>query len=770
LLLFQLFVAFDDGTVLKWSERLVGFMTPLLLAASLSSLLLTNVPLPAWRLSWVNKAFARIRRFRIEDAEHGVAIHKKNQFAVGQPNFNLMAFWLVFLPGIVLFTTDIHQKLQKAEDRADEDTSETQLAVEYISYHAGWTGTIVLSFFLIPVTRHSILLAAMNWSPVHALRIHVWAGYLAFSLISLHGIMMVAVWFKWAPGPIYQEFIPPKDCWTGTFSKGSYCEWQFYNFTGLIAFIFFAVLWVSSFEWFRRKWYRLFYILHVTFGTLALLSSVWHFEFIGLHLLPSIVYYLASTTPTLVQALASRFRGGVKILQVVELNNAGNCLEVRVSTDPSAQNALSTSHPSQFIKMCVPKISVVWHPFTVYNHPNDKTTLRMMFRPVGPFTKALRSSLLDPTERPITLVDGFYRGSDHCQQALVCHDHVTLVAGGVAVTPFLSMIFAILKELQASAVSETAASKKEQHLLRSLTLVWSCREAGLLSFIKTTYLNDMAHLASAISGFKFKIKIHFTGGKVLNTSISTAAMPQRVSETASGTEEEVTTEDNLEDHQKSESELSSDEELMTGNSLAVLKPNVEVVKHNIVNFETMESSVGNSHTMELARMMPARFASMKWNFPYFTAFSGSVWLGFHIMFSQYDKSKSYRDLSEETWLTILVVVFFVCFGVLVEGSVLLFRKRWPAPRFDDFHVLQTKESMDPMKSTSEDPLKEILESYSGRPSSTDMLADAQLATAPGIFMCGPKAMMHLLRAAAGNENSTLGCLTRYAIYEESFEM
>jgi predicted ferric reductase len=756
----QLFVAINNESVKEWSDSLVGFMTPLLLAASLAALLLTNEPLPTWRLSWVNKTFEYLRRFRIEDAEYGVAIHKKNQFGVGQPDFNLMAFWLVFLPGVLLFSTGVHHCLNYAKEGADEDHSRTQLAVEYISYQAGWVGTVVLSFFLIPVTRHSVLLAAMNWSPVHALRIHVWAGYLAFFFIFLHGIMMVGVWFKWAPGPIYEEFIPPKDCWTGTIPEDSYCIWQFYNFTGLIAFIFFAVLWVSSFEWFRRKWYRLFYVLHVVFGTLALLASVWHFEFIGLYLLPSLLYYLASTMPTLVQALASRYRGGVKILEVVELDDAGSCLEVRISTDPTAQNTLSDAHPSKFIKLCVPKLSVVWHPFTVYNHPNDKTTLRLMFRPIGPFTKALRTSLLDPIERPVTMIDGFYRGSDHCRQALMCHDHVSIVAGGVAVTPFLSMIFTILKELQAFAAK--GMYQQEQPILRSLTLVWSCREAGLLSFIKNTYLNDMALMANGISNFSFKIKIHFTGGKSLNTSMSTAMrLSTAASDSDSKSSEAVTTEDHC------------NENTMIAAMVEDAVHQKKIDDRDVSKIHNANAIARRGHHMELARMMPARFSSIKWNLPYFIAFAGSVWLGFHVMFSQYDYGPSYRELSEEVWVTILLVVFFVCVGALIEASVLLFRKKWPAPRFDDFqviHATQNRMKAIDVSSEAEVNLSSFFESFTGRPSPSDMLADAQLATAPGIFTCGPKEMTQMLRAAAGQENSTFGFLTRYAIYEESFEM
>lgn len=268
--------------------------------------------------------------------------------------------------------------------------------------------------------------------------------------------------------------------------------------------------------------------------------------------------------------------------------------------------------------------------------------MRLLFRPIGPFTKALRSRLLDASERPVTLIDGFYRGHDHCQQALMCHDHVTIVAGGVAITPFLSMIFAIFKELQgySTMLTETEESKKAQPILRSMTLVWSCREAGLLTFIKNSYLNDMAIMASRIPEFAFKIKIHYTGGKSLNTSTTFMQDPS-AEISRSSNEEEVTTEENL------------DEKPATVDT-KVFDDDIANPKEGALPTSKLSSSRG--HTMELARMMPARFSSIKWNIPYFFAFSASVWLAFHIMFSQYDYSEvsSYRDNSELVWVTILV--------------------------------------------------------------------------------------------------------------------
>jgi predicted ferric reductase len=753
-------------------------MTPVLLAASICTLLLTSAVLPARRLTWVNEFFRKLVRFRIMDAEHGVAINKKNQFGVGQPNFDLMSFWLIAIPTTFYFAFNTWTWIRVYA--VDENGARvTEDAVLNASVAAAIAGTICLSFFLIPVSRHSVLLVAMNWSPVHALRIHIWAGYLAYAFFFLHGITIVGMWFKWSPGKVYEEFIPPKECWRGVVSEESRCLWKLYNLTGLVAFVFYTVLWVSSFNWFRRKHYRLFYILHVVFGTLAILASIWHFEFIGLYMLPSLLYYLASTMPTLVQALASRFRGGVNILQIVKLHDAGDCFEVRVSADPTAHAELSSSHPSKFVKLCAPRISAVWHPFTVYNHPDDPATMRMMIRPIGSFTKALRSSLVNPNICPLALINGFYRGSDHCQQALMYHDHVSIITGGVAITPFISMIYSILQELNKTENEDGG----ETPILRSLTLIWSCREHGLLSFVKENYINHMAELSSKIKNLDFNIKIYFTGKDSCAYAVdSTGEMALSDCGTKSSEEgKETFTNPQIESESAVDENQERDD---AGNRTSTIcnatntndASTIEKSDHG--QHETFNCKQGTGHSMELGRMMPARFSRILMNVPYFIAFSTSVWLGFHIMFSTFDYVPSYRDLNEQVYASIVLIAYFFGAGIVVEAVVLLFRKYWSSTNSNDLVVVDASSKrialeehevgVDMEKRSSH--VSDKYQFFTGRPSADDMLTDASLASAPGLFVCGPIGMTQMLRAAAGVENSACKLLTRYAIYEESFEM
>ena len=715
-------------------------MSPLLIVSSLSILVITNTPLPTWRTSWVNKFFATVRRFKPTAAEEGRSIAKKNQFAVGEINFNYVAIFLIVIPSLAYFIATVDRRII-----GEDVTPKRKLST--IANTTAIMGVFALSFFLVPVTRHSILLVAMGWAPIHALRIHVWAGFTAFIFIFIHSILYMVEWFVFIETPVWDQIIPDRECWAWKNPEDGIsraCRNEWYNITGIFALLWFIVLCATSLNWFRRRWYRLFYICHIVFGTAMLLTAVLHWKPLVTYILPSIVYYLAATTPTLIQALASRFRGGVKIVRVVSIPDSGGCTEVRVATNAEA-NASLEREPCLFVKLCVPSISIVWHPFTVYKHPEDPTTVRFLFRPVGPFTKKLRERLLAP-QRPVTVLDGFYPGGDRCGEALQ-HDHVTIAAGGVAITPFLSMLPSVLSRLSSSSGTRTT---------KSITLHWVCREKGLIQFVQQTYLESIlasARELSKSSDFKFVIKVYHTGSDKAHTPPSKEALtidddkesmlPNMPSETGS-----VKSDIEMDDTVKEPENQPSDS-----------------IEHGQVDDGKTDKK---GFDMELARMMPARESVVWRNVPVFVALSAGIWIGYYIIFEWYNyREFTYNELFGRVWGTLITLLFSVGFAFVIEGAVLRLRMHWPAPIKDAYAVGEYID--DSVKEVETSCVHAHLEHLVGRPSAEDFMKDAKLAEAPGIFMCGPVAMTEVIKKEARKENSPLG-LTRYCLYEEPFEM
>ncbi|GAX18369.1 hypothetical protein FisN_23Hu263 [Fistulifera solaris] len=793
-----------DYEVEDWSSILVGLVAPAVLTSCICALLLTNHPLPTWRCGWFNKIAAGLRRHpstkegdaaidaslasrlmssfkfflsslrlpfqkMVSDAEYGhdLASKKINQFGRGEANFNAMSIWLVFLPMVISIVATLPDTIERADERAAEDgSSATAKRLERISYLFGWVSALCLSLFLIPITKHSVLLAAMGWSPIHALRIHIWFGYLAFVYMFIHGILLIPVWFIYEPYPVYKQIIPNPGCWDWTWTKENrndilpQCRHVHANLSGVVAAVFFVVLWGSSLNWVRRANYRLFYISHITFGTLALLGTILHMYWFVIYFIPSITYYLASNTPTLVQAFASRFRGGVKIRKVVLVENSGGCVEVQMEAHRTA-HAVLDREPCQFIKLCVPTISLIWHPFDVFKSysvdgmPDD--TVRFLFRPVGPFTKELARRLTSDVVRPVTLVDGFYLGADKSELAMQ-HDCVTLVAGGVALSPYLTLIPALLNRIASAEISGDSVKTK------SIVLHWVVREPGLCRHYVQNYINSILKRARVLNlDTTLAVYVYLTGGdkNLGDPSEMTAAaeLSKSTVETPFADQSANLSPDDTADAGSG----SSDEGKSTRDYTVVVQKN------------------STGHPLELARMLPRRYSAAVWNIPFFVFYSGVTFFGFWYLFSQTpDKARSYYELSKMTWIVVDAVLMYFGFGILSEAFVLGLRKYWPQPKLDDFEIVAANGKMKELSDSDngdvinvEDgnlPSANVTIVYrQGRPDADQVFEDARMAAEPGIFMCGPSALTHMVKAEASKENSYLG-LTRYCLYDEPYEM
>lgn len=675
---------------------------------------------------------------------------KANQFlrGTGQLNFNYVGIVVAVIPSLINFVIYCAQTPKYYPADMEGATRDRYL---FISLMFGWAGTVALAFFLIPVTRHSVLLAALGWSPIHALRIHVVTGWFAWWNIALHGLLFVVDWFVFNDS-VVDAIWPPAQCWQWRNPSEAFddddeyvwwenCGYQFFNFTGIFAGLFFLILAATSINWFRRRNYRLFYILHVTFGTATLIASCFHWPGITTVIMPSLVYYLASTSPTLIQALASYRRGGHKIVKLLHLGpNAGHCVEVHVQVDTMTDAVLSRE-PCSYVKLCVPGISVVWHPFTVFKHPSDSLSVRFLFRPVGPFTKKLATAL-EATPRPVTILDGLYSVGNYAVDALH-HDYVLVVAGGVAVTPFLSLIPNLLGRLQEAHQAGNAPKT------RTIVLHWVCREVGLIEYILHNYLQPVIVQAQKVKDVAFEIHVHRTGSKEEDKSLVAAC---------DDTEELQDASENTEELQDIPENVSSSESSGTS-----------------VNNDVM-SAQNKGFAMELARMMPGRYGQVWRNVPLFLALTFLIWIGQWIYF-HFDVIKNEQQLYnivEGAWISSVTWIFVsIAISIVIEGVVLNFRSHWPAPEPEQYYISCARDEEDRIDKVSVvkpgSTNDMMYHEHTGRPDPSMLLDEARRqATAPGLFLCGPVAMTEALKKEARNEDSW--CLTRFVVYEELFEM
>lgn len=457
----------------------------------------------------------------------------------GDPNMHLWTLLFVLAPTCVaifwpLFTIpkdyirDISSSLHAWQVRGSMFAAIT-----------GDAAVMALSFFLIPVTKHSPLLHVLGLSFTQALVFHRVAGWISLVFTVLHGGLYLV---HYATGlfssserrqssgyshgwrGIVEHVWPPTRCWSwqaldvrstgwGTMHTNSTshnndghhedCNFYFFNFTGLASMVAFIVLGIFSLPWMRRRAYRLFYVIHIPAAWIMLLGAICHITYISLFLVPNIIYYLAPTVAVWVQ----QWMGpkGVAVSSVTEIDHAQGCFLVRLRAAASPA-ALDTNPDSRSIggvcKIRLPYMGSIWHPFSVlYSH--DKRHLLSLIRPTGPFTQELRdyllpknddennsmtdddrTSLLLSRKEPRRLfVDGIYPAEYRWQrQALYLHDVVVGVAGGVGIVPFLHM----LDQLMTSEYNNDHTTTT----LRHFQIHWYCRKEGLARFVCQNFLQS----------------------------------------------------------------------------------------------------------------------------------------------------------------------------------------------------------------------------------------------------------------------------------------
>ena len=195
--------------------------------ATIASLLVTSKPLEPSRLSWITAGFRRIPLFMSSSAK---AI---NQFSTGDANFNYLGILLTVTPAAIVIIGFLNTRV------AGEDLG-TKRTLQSTSIYFGIGAVASMGFFLIPVARHSVILAAMGWNPIHAMRIHIISGYAFFWFSIIHGITYVPVWFMDKNDGVYpsvrDQVVPGRVCWVGdqnyktffTVNDGK-CRYQFFG-------------------------------------------------------------------------------------------------------------------------------------------------------------------------------------------------------------------------------------------------------------------------------------------------------------------------------------------------------------------------------------------------------------------------------------------------------------------------------------------------------------------------------------------------------------
>lgn len=460
-------------------------------------------------------------------------------------------------------STDEITLLEEDQDYYHQITAWRWSLLHHVSNVCAIVGLIAFSHLLIPVAKHNPLIVLLNWTPQEAMVMHKYAGSLAICGTALHGFghLIHAYWRwwrffvvdyripesnlqskNWMEKSFWRGFLPPRICWQQKLSSNNStqlnfgpgcisddvscsCEDFFINFTGLLGLVALLVLMVGSFNHIRRRYYKLFYIVHITAAPLFILAAILHCNRAILYMCPSLLYYASTAVPAYVESWLSR-RLHYKCSRILAVSKIpcpsdarpnGNVLSIEFE---ASRDTMTNFTPGSHCILQIPSISLVAHPFTVNIVPYHSNRLRVLVRQVGPFTTQLVELLeasipIDEKKEcdiesqnalaislPKVCINMY--GIGHRMKQMYHHDLVLIVAGGIGITPYLSMLMQIV------------ASSQENSSLKSVILHWVCRDAALIRFVYEEYLAailEKSKEADRVGGGGVTISIftHYTG-------------------------------------------------------------------------------------------------------------------------------------------------------------------------------------------------------------------------------------------------------------------
>eukprot|EP00980_Cylindrotheca_fusiformis_P025161 scaffold13207_cov143-Cylindrotheca_fusiformis.AAC.14 len=379
----------------------------------------------------------------------------------------------------------------------------------------GKLGVAAMSYFLIPVSKHSILLEAAGIGSIHALNLHIWAGCVAVFGGLAHGLYYFWIWFFLRKSTLTQLFPLDGECWVKGYSRG--CNKRFVNLTGVICGVSFILLALTSIWWVRRNFYRLFYIMHVSFSVILLFGLTMHWSSMIFYLAPSLLYYMASNVPLCVEAIKKWCQGGNGISKVIHIPDSGGCVELSLRMPD-----LIDAPCGKYVRLCVPEISLKSHPFTVFSHPDDPEDGIVIFRPFQGFTSKLSTRLKETASTtkkqfPKLLINGVHAGTNQLQQALQ-HDTIVIVAGGVGIVTYISLLSSLLSlfcckigTLDAE-LGDTKSKRCGFQKQKFVHVHWACRDEGLIQHIMNSYMLPLQKRAESDgSSLAITFTVHHTG-------------------------------------------------------------------------------------------------------------------------------------------------------------------------------------------------------------------------------------------------------------------
>ncbi|KAM7214813.1 superoxide-generating NADPH oxidase heavy chain subunit A [Rhypophila decipiens] len=297
---------------------------------------------------------------------------------------------------------------------------------------------------------------------------------------------------------------------------------------GILGWTVLAIMFLTSIRILRRRTFELFYYTHFLF-LVFIAAAFYHAAYTSEFILPGLILWAVDR----VVRFAYNFRA-IKLTSVTHYS-AGDVTKLKFE-------GMRTTSPGQIAWLQIPGVSALnWHPFTIASAPSKDRAGTMAIRSLGGYTKKVMNLAVEATaagadhteqrctagstshltmtnnekntpptqtELPATAVsikirlDGPY---GVCRLPYFHLPIVVLVAGGIGITPAISIASHIVNIHVEAA--KGSSSKHHQHI----HLLWTVKDARHVAWFE----DELTSLASQSAGLlllTIDIDIYVTGG------------------------------------------------------------------------------------------------------------------------------------------------------------------------------------------------------------------------------------------------------------------
>lgn len=651
----------------------------------------------------------------------------------GDVHWNQVGLIFIFIPLVVYLFSNISRHLQ------GHDYTYSKKVME-VANSFGMMAVLSTSFLLVPISKQGPLLRLFGIDQIQVTRLHIWCGRIFVIGSFLHGGLHMYRW-HFDGERIWNLILPPAPCWTTRDGNSNSdfkptcvhshtdctCYHHFRNFTGVVAVLGMVVILCFSIHSIRRHFYKLFYMSHVVAAPLVLVATVMHYNKAILYIAGSLLYYLACSVPGWVESssrsLCRKSDQRIQIVSVQNLEGAATgrpCVSVTIA---ASEVALQRMAPGMYVYVSVPEISCVSHPVTINTVPNQPKQLRIMFRQVGPWTQAFGKQILTSP----MFVSGFYGCPDRVAQVLQ-HDVSVIVAAGIGITPYLSLLSEVLQQ------STSYGSGRTTQVL----MHWICRDAKLVDYVREEYFEPLLRQASSNSNdCRIQIMVHRTGG---DDAVATKMF-------------------------KDEPDASDLEKAMSCEECSGSTAGVP--------FHPSKFSVG-SRSRRVGNLCGA------------LAFFSIAWVGLWIVWYCYSNVQEDKQVSQRMYAPLAILLLSLLVAALINvvpnrlvdeldpiGTRRHQGKWWDRVNDDS----DEEDELPPIEMNSLEGGIVGVVTHSvtivdkkGRPTIADLLEGSWDARSPGLFSCAPPLLVRDLHNAA-EEHCFGRCVqAKIAVYDESFQI